>query len=121
MTNDERRNWSFLTRHLSDNKAVLRLDRRLNVDYNVGRNPHKRVEMKTIQMTIDESLLEEVDGLIATLNTTRSAFIRRALQSAIRKHIAVTREEQHEQGYAQHPVQPGEFDVWTDEQAWSEE
>ena len=29
--------------------------------------------MKTIQMTIDEPLLAEVDRMIQTLNTTRSA------------------------------------------------
>lgn len=31
--------------------------------------------MKTIQMTIDESLLAEVDRVTKSLHTTRSAFI----------------------------------------------
>lgn len=66
--------------------------------------------MKTVQMTIDEPLLNEVNRLVATLNTTRSAFIRDALQVAIRKHTIAALEEQDAQGYARHPVEPCEFD-----------
>lgn len=77
--------------------------------------------MKTVQMTIDEPLLEEVDRLTAALNTTRSAFIRDALQAAIRKHTIATLEEQHTQGYARYPVKPDEFDTELNEQAWDEE
>ena len=77
--------------------------------------------MKTIQMTIDEILLEQVDHLIVALGTTRSAFIREALQVALRKYAVGVLEEQHEQGYARHPVRPGEFDVWAAEQAWGDE
>ena len=42
--------------------------------------------MKTIQMTIDEPLLAEVDQAIKALNTTRSAFIRQALQLALQRY-----------------------------------
>lgn len=76
--------------------------------------------MKTIQMTIDDELLAEVDHLTATLQTTRSAFIRAALQLALRQHALLEKEQQHAKGYAQYPVAPGEFDVWEAEQAWSE-
>lgn len=76
-------------------------------------------KMKTIQMTIDEPLLTEVDQLILTLDTTRSAFIREALQLALRRHELAELEVKHAEGYARHPVVPGEFDVWEDEQAWS--
>jgi len=77
--------------------------------------------MKTIQTTIDEPLLIEVDRVIQTLNTTRSAFVRQALRLALRQHRITTMEKQHAEGYAQHPVEPGEFDVWEDEQFWSEQ
>jgi len=77
--------------------------------------------MKTIQMTIDEPLLTEVDRLIRSLNTTRSAFIREALQLALRKYQLLELERQHAEGYARWPVQPGEFDIWVDEQAWGDE
>jgi metal-responsive CopG/Arc/MetJ family transcriptional regulator len=74
--------------------------------------------MKTIQMTIDEPLLTEVDQLIQALNTTRSAFIREALELALQRHAIAAMERRHAEGYALHPVEPGEFDVWEAEQAW---
>lgn len=76
--------------------------------------------MKTIQMTIDEPLLAEVDRVIQALDTTRSAFIREALQLALQKYQIAEMEQRHAQGYAHHPVEPGEFDVWEAEQAWGE-
>lgn len=74
--------------------------------------------MKTIQMTIDEPLLAEVDQMIETLNTTRSAFIRQALRLAIQWRVTAELERKHAAGYARHPVTPGEFDVCEDEQVW---
>ena len=74
--------------------------------------------MKTVQMTIDEPLLAEVDQMIQTLNTTRSAFIREALELALQRHAMAEMEKKHAEGYARHPVEPGEFDVWEGEQAW---
>ena len=74
--------------------------------------------MKTIQMTIDESLLAEVDRVTQDLNTTRSAFIREALQLALRRHAIRELEEKHAQGYARHPVTPDEFGAWEGEQDW---
>lgn len=77
--------------------------------------------MKTIQMTIDDELLAEVDQATASLNISRSAFIRSALQLALRQYAIRLKEEQHAAGYARLPVTPGEFDVWEGEQAWSDE
>ncbi len=77
--------------------------------------------MKTIQMTIDEPLLADIDHLIAELQTTRSAFIRAALQAALRQHQIRRLEQQHAAGYTKHPIQPGEFDTWQDEQVWGAE
>jgi metal-responsive CopG/Arc/MetJ family transcriptional regulator len=77
--------------------------------------------MKTIQMTIDEGLLSDVDQVIAELQTTRSAFIRSALSLALRQHRTRLRERQHAEGYARNPVVPGEFDLWQGEQSWGVE
>jgi metal-responsive CopG/Arc/MetJ family transcriptional regulator len=74
--------------------------------------------MKTIQMTIDEPLLAEVDRMTQALNTTRSAFIREALELALQRYAIAKKERKHADGYARYPVEPGEFDVWEDEQAW---
>lgn len=77
--------------------------------------------MKTIQMTIDEPLLTEVDRVSDEMSTSRSAFIREALEVALRRHAIQKLEEQHANGYARYPVEPGEFDIWFDEQSWSTE
>ena len=74
--------------------------------------------MKTIQMTIDESLLAKIDETIRNLKTTRSAFIREALELALRRYQILEMEQRHAEGYAKLPVQPGEFDLWADEQSW---
>ncbi len=76
--------------------------------------------MKTIQMTIAEPLLAEVDLAIQSLDTTRSAFIRDALRLALRRIKIEEMERKHAEGYAKHPVEPGEFDVWETEQVWNE-
>jgi metal-responsive CopG/Arc/MetJ family transcriptional regulator len=76
--------------------------------------------LKTIQVTIDEPLLVEVDRAIRELGVTRSAFIRDALRRAVRRHRIAQMERKHAEGYARHPVRPGEFDGWEDEQVWPE-
>jgi len=74
--------------------------------------------MKTIQMTIDERLLKLVDKLSRARKTTRSAFIRHALEAEIRRQRVREQENRHAEGYARSPVLPGEFDVWVNEQDW---
>jgi metal-responsive CopG/Arc/MetJ family transcriptional regulator len=82
----------------------------------IGRKP-----VKTIQMTIDEPLLAKVDQVIQELNTSRSAFVRQALELALQQHKIAQMEKRHAEGYARHPVEAGEFDVWVAEQAWEEQ
>lgn len=74
--------------------------------------------MKTIQMTIDEGLLKLVDKLSRDRKTTRSAFIRDALEAQIRRERILDAEMRHAQGYAVKPVAPNEFDIWFSEQDW---
>jgi metal-responsive CopG/Arc/MetJ family transcriptional regulator len=74
--------------------------------------------MKTIQMTLDESLLKRVDQFSRARKTTRSGFIRGAIEAELRRDLVQEMEHRHAQGYAQKPVQPGEFDAWSNEQAW---
>ncbi len=77
--------------------------------------------MKTIQMTIDEGLLAEVDRTIRSLEINRSAFIRSALKLALKRHRIREMEKKHAMGYAKYPIEKDEFDVWQDEQVWGEE
>ena len=74
--------------------------------------------MKTIQMTINDRLLQLVDKMCRARKTTRSAFIRDALEAAIRRQRIREDEARHAEGYARKPVAPGEFDVWVNEQDW---
>ena len=74
--------------------------------------------METIQLTVDESLLAEVDRVTRQLSMTRAAFVRVALELALRNQKTIALEQQHAQGYARHPTNPGEFDEWEPEQVW---
>ena len=76
--------------------------------------------MRTVQMTIDNTLLGSVDGVIAELSTTRSAFIREALEAALRKHRARKLEAQHRAGYLKYPQTEDEFEFTEADQAWPE-
>jgi len=76
--------------------------------------------MKTVQMTLDESLVEEVDRAAEALGTSRSAFTREALRTALARRREQELERRHRAGYEKQPVTPGEFDVWEGEEAWSE-
>ncbi len=76
--------------------------------------------MKTIQITIDESLLDEVDRATRDLKTNRSAFIREAVKLALQRSLIGRLEAAHAKGYADKPEAPGEVDIWEDEQAWGQ-
>ncbi len=76
--------------------------------------------MEIIELTIDESLLAEVDRVIRSLAMSRADFARIALELALRNQKTIALEQQHAQGYARNPVKPDEFDNWESEQVWSE-
>ena len=76
--------------------------------------------MKTIQITIDETLLADVDAVVQEQGANRSAFIRSALETALREWHVQQLERQHAAGYARQPVTAGEFDGWEDEQVWGD-
>jgi metal-responsive CopG/Arc/MetJ family transcriptional regulator len=77
--------------------------------------------MKTIQMTLDEDLVEAVDRISKQLKTTRSAFTRKALREALARHSIEQLERKHREGYARHPAAIDELSIWETEQAWGDE
>lgn len=77
--------------------------------------------MVTVQMTLDEETVAEVDRASRRLKTTRSAFTRRALRAALEELRIQEQERRHRQGYLRKPVRKGEFDVWEKEHAWGDE
>lgn len=76
--------------------------------------------MRTIQMTLDDELVEAVDMVVKKLRTTRSAFTRKALQDAIKRVKMENLEKRHRKGYERHPVGKTEFSVWESEQEWGD-
>lgn len=77
--------------------------------------------MKTIQMTLEDELLVDVDKVVALLETTRSAFIRQALRDALRQHALRQLEVQHRRGYGRIPPEIADVVEWENEQAWGAE
>lgn len=77
--------------------------------------------MRTIQMTLDDDLVDAVDKLVKKLKTTRSAFARKALQEAIKQANINALEIKHKRGYDRYPVAKSEFSVWESEQERGDE
>ena len=74
--------------------------------------------MKTVQMILDDGLLESVDTLTKRTGETRSAFIRRALQAELQRHRNEAAEAAHRQSFQQHP----DDDAWQPERrTWGDE
>jgi metal-responsive CopG/Arc/MetJ family transcriptional regulator len=72
--------------------------------------------MKSIQITIGESLLSRVDKHTGERN--RSSFFRQDAQLLL-KHLEIQQLEQaHRKGYQRKPVSPDEFVVDEQNQAW---
>lgn len=76
--------------------------------------------MRTVQMTLDDELVEAVDRVVKKLHTTRSAFARKALKDALRQVNTDLLEDKHKRGYERHPVGKTEFRIWESEQEWGD-
>jgi metal-responsive CopG/Arc/MetJ family transcriptional regulator len=76
--------------------------------------------MKTVQMTLENALVDEVDHAAKSLGTTRSAFTRDALRAALLNMKERELESRHRMGYERKPVEPGELSGGENEQAWGD-
>ena len=76
--------------------------------------------MKTVQMSLDEDLIATVDKVAKKLRTSRSAFMREALRSALARIRVQELERKHREGYTRKPVKKEEFSIWEREQVWGE-
>jgi metal-responsive CopG/Arc/MetJ family transcriptional regulator len=77
--------------------------------------------MRTVQITLDDQLIESIDKAAKSLKTTRSAFTRTALRDALNKLEVSHLEQKHRQGYKAHPENKKEFSAWEEEQDWGDE
>jgi metal-responsive CopG/Arc/MetJ family transcriptional regulator len=75
--------------------------------------------MKTVQMTIDEALLDRVDALVKQANRTRSEFIRETLHREVKRLESERLEREHRASFEREPQSPDEN--WQPNQrAWGE-
>ena len=77
--------------------------------------------MRTVQMTMDEDLVAQVDRAAKKMNTTRSGFTRQVLRKALEELTTKELVARYAEGYRKLPAEPGEFDVWENEQVWGDE
>jgi metal-responsive CopG/Arc/MetJ family transcriptional regulator len=76
--------------------------------------------LKTIQITLPQELLSEIDQTVSDLNTNRSAFARQALEEALFRLRVAEMERQHAQGYARRPQDSDEIAPWEEIQDWGD-
>lgn len=78
------------------------------------------MEMRTVQMTLEENLVRAVDKAAKKLQTTRSGFTRNALRSALKEVHVKELEAKHREGYKRKPVKRGEFSIPESEHIWGD-
>ncbi|MBV8857275.1 MAG: ribbon-helix-helix protein, CopG family [Acidobacteria bacterium] len=76
--------------------------------------------MKTIQVEVEDSVLEEVERATEALEMTREAFVRTALERALRQREIIALERRHARGYEERPQTAEEVGEWEAEQVWGE-
>jgi metal-responsive CopG/Arc/MetJ family transcriptional regulator len=72
--------------------------------------------VKTIQVTIDNMLLQRVDAASRIGGLSCSAIIRKVLELALREYKVTELEQRQINGFKRQPVTMSEFDAWEAEQ-----
>lgn len=76
--------------------------------------------MKTIQVEVEDAVLEEVERATQALEMTHEAFVRTALERALRQQEIIALERRHARGYEERPQTDEEVGEWEAEQVWGE-
>jgi len=74
--------------------------------------------METIHLSIDESLLAEVQQATTALQMTPSDFLKVALERAVQQREIIAKERRDAEAYSKHPQRPEEIEEWQNEQEW---
>ena len=77
--------------------------------------------METIQVVLDNKLLQATNRAARRTKRNRSALIRDALREHLRRLEIRALEEREREGYMKYPQQPEETVVWEAEAVWPEE
>ncbi len=67
--------------------------------------------MKTVQISLDEDLIESVGKVARRFGTTRSGFTGQALKASLREVRIKELERKHREGYERKPIKHKEFGV----------
>lgn len=76
--------------------------------------------METIQLTLDESLMAQVQQATNALQMSHSDFLKLALERALRQQKIIELEIRDAKAYAEKPQQVEEIAEWESEQYWDE-
>jgi metal-responsive CopG/Arc/MetJ family transcriptional regulator len=77
--------------------------------------------MKTIQITMDEELLSQLDRDEETQRSGRSAVLRRAVAEYLKRRSQQTIADSYRRAYSKDPGLGPEFEGWEDEGQWPRE
>ena len=77
--------------------------------------------METIQIVIDNTLLQAADKAARQAGKNRSALVRDALKEHLRRLELLASEERDREGYLREPQPRGESHLWEAEATWSAE
>ncbi len=89
----------------------------MTVEWTVEHNPY----VETIQVVLEEDLLQAADRAARRLRLNRSAFIRQALREHLRSLRLREREEADRRGYERTPESAAELARWDRVAAWPED
>ena len=77
--------------------------------------------MTTIQVVLEDALLQATDRAVRRLKVNRSALIRDALREHLQRLSRIEKERRDREGYAKHPIAEEEFAVWDKVTAWPDD
>lgn len=89
----------------------------MTVEHHVDYDPH----MTTIQVVLEDALLQATDRAVRRLKVNRSALIRDALREHLRRLSILEQERRDREGYARHPSARDEFGAWDKVTAWPDD
>jgi metal-responsive CopG/Arc/MetJ family transcriptional regulator len=73
--------------------------------------------MMTVRVGLDEKLVTALDRAVKRLNTTRSAFARKALQAVLASYVTQDLERRHREGSLRKPTSARAVGSWEREQS----
>jgi Arc/MetJ family transcription regulator len=76
--------------------------------------------METIQLTLDESLMAEVQQATNALKMSNADFLKLAVERALRQRKIIELEIRDAKAYAEKPQTVEEIEEWQSEQYWDE-